>query len=155
MLCLRCREINQLTSAASNDGDDDRLTRCFASAIHSAVLVHCDLQRQRQLEPCGVTASSSLLAGKPTVFWTFTSSTTSKDQSFDKGLFLQNMQSMSVAYGSKGWPSSSSSSSGGAKPCTNSYPYNDGYSCEQQAGWGKCGQSFMKSPVCDRSCGRC
>jgi len=39
--------------------------------------------------------------------------------------------------------------------CTDYYPYTDGYTCAQQAGWGKCGQSFMASPVCDSSCGRC
>ena len=39
--------------------------------------------------------------------------------------------------------------------CTDSYPYTDGYGCAQQASWGKCNQDLMRSPVCDKSCGRC
>mmetsp|Transcript_18677 Transcript_18677/g.38846 ORF Transcript_18677/g.38846 Transcript_18677/m.38846 type:complete len:137 (-) Transcript_18677:103-513(-) len=32
-------------------------------------------------------------------------------------------------------------------------PYSD-FTCVQQAGWGKCGEYFMRG-YCDRSCGRC
>eukprot|EP01106_Pelomyxa_sp_JSP_P001052 TRINITY_DN1156_c0_g1_i1.p2 TRINITY_DN1156_c0_g1~~TRINITY_DN1156_c0_g1_i1.p2 ORF type:complete len:401 (-),score=150.84 TRINITY_DN1156_c0_g1_i1:87-1199(-) len=39
--------------------------------------------------------------------------------------------------------------------CCDYYPYSDGYSCAQQASWGKCGESWMASPVCDCSCKRC
>ena len=40
-------------------------------------------------------------------------------------------------------------------PCTDNYPYDDGYTCAQQASFGACDESFMASPVCDQSCGRC
>ena len=78
-----------------------------------------------------------------------------RDPAFDKQVFLDNMRSMQAAYGAYGWPTSAAPKATAPKACTNSYPYNDGYSCDQQAGWGKCSQPFMKSPVCDRSCGRC
>jgi hypothetical protein len=67
---------------------------------------------------------------------------------FAKGPFLSNMQYMQKTYGQYGWPTAQST-------CTDNYPYTDGYSCAQQASWGKCGQSFMASPNCDKSCGRC
>eukprot|EP01036_Dinobryon_divergens_P027191 gene27191-35921_t len=42
-----------------------------------------------------------------------------------------------------------------AAQCTDIYPYQDGYSCVQQASWGQCSQSWLQSPYCDFSCGRC
>ena len=42
-----------------------------------------------------------------------------------------------------------------AGSCSDSYPYGDGFTCQQQATWGKCGEEWMKPPVCMRSCGRC
>ena len=39
--------------------------------------------------------------------------------------------------------------------CTDVYPYNDGYTCAQQAGYGQCGQSWLQAPYCMKSCGRC
>ena len=38
-------------------------------------------------------------------------------------------------------------------PCTD-VPPDDRYSCAQQAGWGKCDESWMKG-LCNRSCDRC
>lgn len=43
------------------------------------------------------------------------------------------------------------SSGGGA--CTN-IPPDSTYTCAQQAGWGKCGESWMQG-YCNQSCGRC
>jgi hypothetical protein len=43
---------------------------------------------------------------------------------------------------------------GGDEPCTDEYPYDDGYTCQQQAGWGKCDEDWMQD-VCNLSCGRC
>ena len=83
------------------------------------------------------------------------------DPSYDKGVFMSNMRTVAAAYGTKGWPTTPAASASAtatttaAKACTNNYPYNDGYTCAQQASWGKCGAAFMKSPVCDKSCGRC
>lgn len=34
------------------------------------------------------------------------------------------------------------------------YPLTDGYSCKQQAGWGKCSEPWL-ADSCDLSCGRC
>lgn len=45
--------------------------------------------------------------------------------------------------------------SSGSQSCTDVYPYADGYTCAQHAAWGKCKESFMQSPSCDKSCGRC
>ncbi len=42
---------------------------------------------------------------------------------------------------------------GGQKPCTD-IPPDKQFTCQQQAGWKKCNESFMKG-FCDRSCGRC
>jgi len=48
----------------------------------------------------------------------------------------------------------SGSSGAAGSPCTDSYPYGDGYSCAQQAAWGKCEESWLAGH-CDISCGRC
>lgn len=50
--------------------------------------------------------------------------------------------------------SGGTSSSSGSEPCTDEYPFDDGYTCVQQAGWGKCNEDWMKG-ACDLSCGRC
>ncbi|MGE5785176.1 MAG: hypothetical protein ACM3ZE_11325 [Myxococcales bacterium] len=46
------------------------------------------------------------------------------------------------------------SGSGNGEPCTDEYPFDDGYTCVQQASWGKCTQDWMKN-ACNLSCGRC
>ena len=76
------------------------------------------------------------------------------DPSYDKGVFMSNMRTVAAAYGTKGWPTTPAASATAtatttataAKACTNNYPYNDGYTCAQQASWGKCGAAFMKAP---------
>jgi hypothetical protein len=42
---------------------------------------------------------------------------------------------------------------GGTPTCTD-VPPDTTYTCAQQVGWGKCGESFMQG-FCDASCGRC
>lgn len=49
--------------------------------------------------------------------------------------------------------SSSGSSSSGGAACTD-VPPDAVYTCEQQVGWGKCDEPWMKD-FCDKSCGRC
>jgi hypothetical protein len=71
------------------------------------------------------------------------------DPEFDEGPYLENCKYMQETYGVKGWPIVTTD------PCTDSYPYDDGYTCTQQAMWSKCSEDFMASPVCDKSCGRC
>ncbi|HXS16983.1 MAG TPA: hypothetical protein VN764_07330, partial [Polyangiaceae bacterium] len=45
--------------------------------------------------------------------------------------------------------------SGGGEACTDEYPpSDDGYTCEEQAGWGKCNEDWLID-YCDLSCGRC
>lgn len=45
--------------------------------------------------------------------------------------------------------------SGGGEACTDEYPNSDdGYTCEEQAGWGKCNEEWLLD-YCDLSCGRC
>lgn len=44
--------------------------------------------------------------------------------------------------------------SGGAGGCGDVYPFDDGYSCEEQASWGKCDESWMEG-YCLLSCDRC
>jgi alpha-galactosidase len=46
-----------------------------------------------------------------------------------------------------------SAGSGGAA-CVDEYPYDDGYSCEEQAGWGKCNETWLLA-YCHLSCNRC
>lgn len=43
---------------------------------------------------------------------------------------------------------------GGEGACSDEYPFDDGYSCEEQAGWGKCNEDWLID-YCDLSCGRC
>ncbi|KAJ3039499.1 hypothetical protein HDV00_012179 [Rhizophlyctis rosea] len=50
--------------------------------------------------------------------------------------------------------SSTTSTSTPNVPCTDIYPGSDGYTCEQQAGWGQCSQSWM-SGYCLKSCNAC
>ena len=39
--------------------------------------------------------------------------------------------------------------------CSDYYPFSDGFTCAQQAAWGKCTLSFMQPPNCAFSCNRC
>jgi hypothetical protein len=41
-----------------------------------------------------------------------------------------------------------------APECTDAYPFADGFSCAEQAAWGKCGEPWMAG-ACDLTCGRC
>ena len=43
---------------------------------------------------------------------------------------------------------------GGAPPCVDEYPFNDGYTCEEQASFGKCNESWLLG-YCQLSCNRC
>ncbi len=43
---------------------------------------------------------------------------------------------------------------GAASDCVDEYPYDDGYTCEQQAGWGKCDEIWLQC-YCHASCNRC
>lgn len=43
---------------------------------------------------------------------------------------------------------------GGSAECVDEYPFDDGYSCEQQAGWGKCNEPWLLC-YCHVSCDRC
>lgn len=70
------------------------------------------------------------------------------ESQFDKNVFFQNTRFMQDAYGQYGWPAAQAQ-------CTDTYPFSDGYTCADQAAWGKCGESYMRSPACDKSCGRC
>jgi alpha-galactosidase len=38
--------------------------------------------------------------------------------------------------------------------CVDEYPYDDGYTCEEQASWGKCGETWLEG-YCQASCGTC
>lgn len=38
--------------------------------------------------------------------------------------------------------------------CADEYPYDDGYTCEQQASWGKCDEAWLLD-YCQHSCNRC
>lgn len=50
---------------------------------------------------------------------------------------------------------SSEGGQGGASVgCEDEYPFDDGYSCEEQAGWGKCDEAWMEG-YCLNSCERC
>jgi len=40
------------------------------------------------------------------------------------------------------------------EPCVDVYPYDDGYTCAQQAAWGKCDEAWMEG-YCLLSCNRC
>lgn len=45
--------------------------------------------------------------------------------------------------------------SGSGQPvCEDIYPYDDGYTCEQQAEWGKCDEAWLVG-YCNMSCNRC
>lgn len=55
---------------------------------------------------------------------------------------------------SVGGTGNTAGASGSGEPCTDEYPFDDGYNCVQQAGWGKCTEDWMKD-ACDLSCGRC
>lgn len=41
-----------------------------------------------------------------------------------------------------------------AADCIDEYPFDDGYSCEEQAGWGKCDEPWLMG-YCQLSCDRC
>jgi alpha-galactosidase len=43
---------------------------------------------------------------------------------------------------------------GAGVPCVDVYTLTDGYTCEQQAGWGKCNESWLQG-MCALSCNRC
>ena len=43
---------------------------------------------------------------------------------------------------------------GAAGECVDEYPYDDGYTCEQQASWGKCDETWLQC-YCHVSCNRC
>jgi hypothetical protein len=73
---------------------------------------------------------------------------------FSKDPFLTNMRYMQDQYGVADWPIVDANDDQSSE-CTDTYPYSDGYSCQQQASWGKCNEPFMASPTCDKSCGRC
>ncbi|MFC1643033.1 endo-1,4-beta-glucanase [Myxococcota bacterium] len=47
-----------------------------------------------------------------------------------------------------------SGTGGSPEVCDDVYPYEDGYTCEEQASWGKCDESWLLG-YCDYSCGRC
>src|SRR5688572_4157433 len=48
----------------------------------------------------------------------------------------------------------SSGGAGGAEACTDEYPFDDGYTCTEQAGFGKCQEDWLID-YCNLSCGRC
>ncbi len=43
---------------------------------------------------------------------------------------------------------------GDGVPCVDEYPYDDGFTCEEQAGFGKCNEDWLID-YCHLSCGRC
>lgn len=43
---------------------------------------------------------------------------------------------------------------GEGEACEDEYPYDDGYTCEQQAAWGKCNEAWLQG-YCNLSCNRC
>ena len=50
--------------------------------------------------------------------------------------------------------SGSAGDAGRQEECVDEYPFDDGYTCEQQAGWGKCDESWLQG-YCLLSCDRC
>jgi hypothetical protein len=53
-----------------------------------------------------------------------------------------------------GGGSSSTGGTGGSESCTDEYPFDDGYTCAEQAGFGKCQEDWLID-YCNLSCGRC
>lgn len=51
-------------------------------------------------------------------------------------------------------PGGGSTGGGGGGTCSDTPPSGSSYSCAQQAGFGKCGESWMKG-FCNKSCNRC
>ncbi|KAK9835375.1 hypothetical protein WJX81_005549 [Elliptochloris bilobata] len=56
--------------------------------------------------------------------------------------------------GNNGGQSTGKGANGQTCPCTDTQP-DSSASCQQQAGWGNCGQAFMTNPTNDSPCGHC
>lgn len=61
----------------------------------------------------------------------------------------------SITVATDGTNTNQSSSGESTEPeCVDEYPFDDDYTCEQQAEWGKCEESWLQG-YCQKSCNRC
>ncbi|KAJ3051766.1 hypothetical protein HK097_007229 [Rhizophlyctis rosea] len=140
--CIRLRSGNHCTVA--------RVVDLCPSCAPGAVDVGMDIFKNL----CDGGEGEAVQVGVKNVDWDGPFPCNSPEVQCGSGQSYQTTNPGSTVAAASAPADSSSSAQSTEEKCDDYYPYTDGYTCQEQASWGKCTMYWLNG-YCNRSCGRC